>query len=102
MKSGDEDRNKIITDEIQNIGIERFLELNQGDMLLIDSSHVVKTGSDVNHILFNILPSLKSNVYVHFHDIFYPFEYPTHWVYEGRAWNEARLPCGENGRQIAL
>jgi hypothetical protein len=27
-------------------------------------------------------------VYVHFHDVFYPFEYPREWIYEGRAWNE--------------
>jgi hypothetical protein len=34
---------------------------------------------------------LQSGVYIHFHDIFYPFEYPLDWVYEGRAWNEAYL-----------
>ena len=30
----------------------------------------------------------KTGVYVHFHDIFYPFEYPQDWIYEGRSWNE--------------
>ena len=45
--------------------------------------------SDVNHIFFEILPRLSSGVHIHFHDIFYPFEYPKDWVYEGRAWNEA-------------
>ncbi len=47
-----------------------------------------KTGSDVNYILFDILPILNKGVFIHFHDIFYPFEYPKKWVYEGRNWNE--------------
>ena len=36
-----------------------------------------------------MLPALAAGVYVHFHDIFYPFDYPTDWVEEGRGWNEA-------------
>lgn len=68
-----------------------FLSLTAGDILLIDSTHVSKVDSDVNHILFDILPSLNPGVYVHFHDICYPFEYPKQWVYQGRAWNEAYI-----------
>ncbi len=61
------------------------------DILFIDSSHVSKTGSDVNHLLFKILPLLNDGVMIHFHDIFFPFEYPQWWAFEGRAWNEAYL-----------
>jgi len=39
--------------------------------------------------MYEIHPSLKSGDYVHFHAIFYPFDYPKEWGYEGRAWNEA-------------
>ena len=53
------------------------------------SSHVVKVGSDVGHILFNILPNLNPGVIVDFHDIFWPFEYPKEWITLGRAWNES-------------
>ena len=52
---------------------------------------MAKVGSDVNHIFFRLLPLLCRGVYIHFHDIFYPFEYPLDWVYEGRAWNEVYL-----------
>ena len=49
----------------------------------------MKTGSDVCHELFNILPILKSGVFVHLHDIFWPFEYSAEWVVrENRSWNE--------------
>jgi hypothetical protein len=47
--------------------------------------------SDVNYIFFEILPRLKSGVYIHFHDVFFPFEYVKEWVYEGRAWQELYL-----------
>ncbi|MCK4668377.1 class I SAM-dependent methyltransferase [Candidatus Dependentiae bacterium] len=73
---------------LQDIDLDLFRELNEGDILFIDTSHVTKTGSEVNHILFNILPNLKKGVLIHFHDIFFPFEYPEKWVFEGRAWNE--------------
>ncbi len=58
------------------------------DILFIDSSHVVKTGSDVNHLLFEVLPRLRSGVLIQFHGIFHPFEYPKDWVLGGFNWNE--------------
>jgi hypothetical protein len=75
--------------EVQNVPVEVFDQLEPNDILFVDSSHVAKIGSDVNHILFQIVPRLKNGVLVHFHDIFYPFEYPMDWIREGRAWNEA-------------
>jgi hypothetical protein len=68
-----------------------FGQLQRGDILFVDSTHVSKIGSDVNRIIFDILPSLNPGVLVHFHDIYYPFEYPRDWVEQGRAWNEAYL-----------
>jgi hypothetical protein len=67
-----------------------FKALGQNDILFVDSTHVSKTGSDVNRILFEILPSLNRGVIIHFHDIFYPFEYPKEWVLDwaGFGWNE--------------
>lgn len=65
--------------------------LEANDILFIDSSHVSKTDSDVNHAVFKILPRLAPGVHVHFHDVQYPFEYPKEWVYRGWAWNEAYL-----------
>jgi hypothetical protein len=52
---------------------------------------VSRIGSDVNHLLFNVLPQLRAGCVIHFHDIFWPFEYPEDWVRQGYAWNEAYL-----------
>lgn len=87
----DRDRIQIISQPLQTIDTEIFSQLSENDILFIDSTHVTKIDSDVNHIFFRVLPAIQRGVYIHFHDIFYPFEYPKEWVYEGRGWNEAYL-----------
>lgn len=82
---------RVVEKRVQDINKEIFGQLEKNDILFIDSSHVSKTGSDVNFILFEILPMLKSGVLIHFHDISYPFEYPKDWVLGGRNWNENYL-----------
>ena len=79
----------VLPQRLQDVPLSTFAALTAGDILFIDSTHVSKTGSDVNYALFSVLPSLQPGVFIHFHDIFYPFEYPEAWVREGRAWNEA-------------
>jgi predicted O-methyltransferase YrrM len=76
---------------LQDIDLDIFSELGKNDILFIDSTHVSKFQSDVNHVFFHILPLLKRGVVVHIHDIFYPFEYPMSWFDIGIAWNEAYL-----------
>jgi hypothetical protein len=87
----DEDLNKIniYKSKVQDIDIEIILTLRSGDFLFIDSTHLMKTGSDVCYELFEILPKLKPGVFIHFHDIFWPFEYPVDWIFKDkRSWNE--------------
>ena len=84
----DKSNAKIIQKKVQDVDISVFKALQKNDILFIDSSHVSKTGSDVNYEFFDIIPNLNSGVIIHVHDIFYPFEYPKHWVYEGRNWTE--------------
>ncbi len=74
---------------VQHADLSIFTALEAGDFLFIDSTHVMKTGSDVCHELFTILPALKPGVFIHIHDIFWPFEYRADWVLdENRSWNE--------------
>lgn len=89
MRPGDERRVRILEQPVQDVPLDVYDRLQAHDVLFIDSTHVLKTGSDVNHLLFQVLPRLVSGVWVHVHDVPYPFEYPREWVAEGRAWNEA-------------
>jgi len=81
---------RVLEVPVQSVALEVFEELEAGDILFIDSSHVLRTGSDVSFELFEILPRLARGVLVHFHDISWPFEYPAPWIIdENRSWNEA-------------
>ena len=91
LREGDLDRLRLVHERVQDVDRALFEGLGEGDILFIDSSHVSKIGSDVNHLFFDVLPRLASGTYVHVHDVLYPFEYPRDWVLEGRAWNEAYL-----------
>lgn len=89
LREHDEDHVEIFECAVQDVDLGRFESLRSGDIFVVDSTHVSKVGSDVNWIVFEILPRLAAGVVVHFHDMHYPFEYPKDWVYQGRAWNEA-------------
>jgi hypothetical protein len=93
LGSGRESLNpRLISSPVQDVGLTMFEQLEENDIVFLDSSHVSKTGSDVNYFVFEILPVLKPGVLVHIHDIFYAFEYLENWVLkEKRSWNEAYL-----------
>lgn len=79
----------LITKKVQEVPLRIFETLKENDILFIDSSHVMKIGSDVQYIIFEILPRVGKGVLIHFHDIFLPSEYPMNWIMnEHRFWNE--------------
>lgn len=82
---------RLIANRVQDVDLSLFAALESGDFLIIDSTHVAKLSSDVLRLLFEVLPALRPGVLVHFHDVFWPFDYPQRWISEGRAWNEAYL-----------
>jgi hypothetical protein len=88
---GDRARGSRIFDvPVQAVPPAFFEELEAGDVLFIDSSHVLRTGSDVCFELFEILPRLAAGVFVHVHDVLWPFDYPESWILrENRSYNEA-------------
>lgn len=91
IKQSDMKAIELITKDIQGVPASMFQSLSENDILLVDSTHITKANSDVNSIFFDILPILNKGVYIHFHDIFYPFEYPKTWILGGRSWNESYL-----------
>jgi len=82
---------EVLAQPVQDVSLDLFSELERGDVLFIDCSHVIKAGSDAHHLVTRVLPLLASGVHVHLHDMFWPFEYPRPWIEEGRAWSELYL-----------
>lgn len=91
LDSADQGRCRLIRAAVQDVPLQTYDQLGTGDLLFVDSTHVCKAGSDVNWLLFQVLPRLADGVVVHFHDIFWPFEYPEEWLREGRGWTESYL-----------
>ena len=80
---------RILPKRIQDIDTKEVEALEANDFLFIDSSHVLKAGSDVHFELTELLPRLKPGVLVHFHDTFRNFEYPEDWIIrQNHSWNE--------------
>jgi predicted O-methyltransferase YrrM len=83
---------KIVRSRIEETDLSLFQSLEAGDMLFIDTSHVIRPENDVLHIYFEILPVIKPGVIIHIHDIFTPRHYPQDWTHlEFRFWNEQYL-----------
>jgi predicted O-methyltransferase YrrM len=91
LRPADHDRVTIIREPVQDVEVSAFKQLEAGDFLFIDSTHVLKAGSDVAWLFLHVLPHLKPGVIVHVHDLFWPFEYPEEWLREHRDWTEAYL-----------
>lgn len=67
-------------------------QLGKNDILLIDSSHILKPCGDVAFLYLRLFPMLPVGVLVHIHDIFIPYDYPREWVVDARwPWNEQYL-----------
>ncbi len=83
---------RLISRPVQEVPLELFASLRTNDILFIDGSHVVKSGSDVVFLFLEVLPRLAPGVVVHVHDIFLPDDYPRSWVVDLHYfWNEQYL-----------
>lgn len=83
---------ELVRRPVEELAPAMFEELEAGDILFIDSSHIIRPQGDVLHEYLNILPRLAEGVIVHVHDIFSPRDYPREWVLDRhRLWNEQYL-----------
>jgi hypothetical protein len=83
---------EVIRKQIERTELAPFRSLSAGDIVFIDSSHVLRPMGDVEFEFLHILPILPKGVIVHVHDIFSPRDYPAKWLNEDRRfWNEQYL-----------
>ena len=83
---------EVVRERVEQVALSRFDALGDGDILFIDSSHVIRPHGDVLRELHEIVPRLKPGVLVQVHDIFTPRDYPELWLRNNRRlWNEQYL-----------
>ena len=98
---------KILRRKVEDTDKMIFSDLHEGDILFIDSSHIIRPQGDVVFEILELLPTLNKGVIVHFHDIFSPNNYLKKWlVDEVRFWNEqylveAFLSCNREWKILA-
>lgn len=81
----------VLRKPVESIDTSFFSQLDDNDILFIDSSHMIRPQGDVLFEYFEILPILKSGVLIHIHDIFTPKDYLDEWIQSGCFWNEQYL-----------
>jgi predicted O-methyltransferase YrrM len=94
LRAGVPGISELRVEEVQDTPLELFDALQDGDILFIDTTHVVKTGGDVQWLFSQVIPRLNPGVLVHLHDIFLPGDYPRKWVMQGWGCNEMYLVQG--------
>jgi hypothetical protein len=67
----------LVARKIEDVGIGAISRLEEGDLFFVDSSHTLAPAGEVNLIILEILPRLPVGAYVHFHDIYFPYDYGT-------------------------
>lgn len=79
---------EIVQKEVQEVRMDVFGELGSGDILFLDSTHIVKIDGDVPYLILEVLPALNKGVIVHIHDVPFPYNIPyppEQWIY-GMPW----------------
>ena len=103
----DKGKIKLLQQKAQLADEQIFTLLGSNDLLFVDSTHTVKPGSEVNKIILEIMPCLQSGVWVHFHDIFFPYDYTRNLLSDDIFfWSETSLLhaflTGNNAYEIKL
>jgi predicted O-methyltransferase YrrM len=81
-----------VRERVEDLPVTFFSELEAGDILFIDSSHIIRPQGDVLFEYLELLPTLAPGVIVHVHDIFSPKNYLEQWlVNDVMFWNEQYL-----------
>jgi len=93
---------RVVSSTLQAAPAELFDGLRTGDVLFIDSSHILMPGSDVDILLNRVLPALPAGVLVHIHDIFLPFDYPPAWGWRNYNEQQGVLPLLATGAYVPL
>ncbi|MEZ5380132.1 MAG: class I SAM-dependent methyltransferase [Acidimicrobiales bacterium] len=68
-------RVSVVAERAQDVALDVLTDLGPGDLFFMDSTHTVKPDSEVNRVVFEVLPRLDPDIWVHVHDIYFPFDY---------------------------
>ena len=80
---------EVVRAPAQMVPVSAFQSLRKDNILFIDGSHRCLQNSDVTYMFMEVLPAIQPGVILHFHDIFWPYDYPSEWTH--RLYSEQYL-----------
>jgi predicted O-methyltransferase YrrM len=92
----------VVASTLQTAPASLFDDLLPGDMLFVDSSHILMPGSDVDFLFNRVLPRLPAGALVHIHDIYLPFDYPAMWGWRNYNEQQGVVPLLTSGAYAPL
>jgi hypothetical protein len=90
---------------LQDVDIRVFDALGEGDIVLVDNSHLCLQNSDVTVFFLDVLPRMRKGVLIYIDDIFLPYDYPPQWserYYSEQYVLAAVLLCKQSGLEIVM
>ena len=94
LKPQDRSTIKIIPTGVQDVPPSYFEDLQANDIFFMNSTHVVKTGSDVVYELFEIMPRLRHGVIVSFMIYSFRLNIPVNGLLKGIIPGMSFTLCG--------
>lgn len=66
---------RLIKEGAERVALEALIGIEAGGLLFVDSTHTNRVGGEVPRLMLEVIPRLKPGVFVHFHDIVFPYDY---------------------------
>jgi hypothetical protein len=66
---------ELIDSPVEELTVDLVSTLQEGDLFFVDSTHTLGPAGESSRIILELLPRLNKGVYIHFHDIWFPFDY---------------------------
>ena len=67
---------EVVRQPFENVDLDFLSDLDEGDVLFIDNSHIILPNSDAMVFFMEVMPRLRKGVIVHVHDVYLPYDYP--------------------------
>ncbi len=89
--AGEASEIRLIRESAADLNYAEIERLEPGDLFFVDSTHTLGPAGEVTRIILELLPRVKSGIFVHFHDIGFPYDYGPNVLDDFFFWHESAL-----------
>jgi hypothetical protein len=82
---------QLVARPVEDLELQFCAGLSAGDFFFVDSTHTLGPAGEVTRIILEILPRLSPGVLIHFHDIWFPYDFDPRIMDRIFFWHETPL-----------